>query len=164
MEPIANCKHAIPKPYWFQYEKCEKKSWELQAYTYTAFVAPLQLSRWSFTSRPRLTLGEIKKIINYCKNDYKNAMLYESPHDKRSVNTEKLSENRSITTTTVTNIVHCYESPHCKCSYYTADTNYSNCDIAGRVSIPVMTFNVTILHSSKPALIHYLNDWWVICN
>ena len=60
MEPIANCMHAIPIPYRFQYEKCEKKSWELQAYTYTAFVAPLQLSRWSFTSRPRLTLGEIK--------------------------------------------------------------------------------------------------------
>ena len=51
-------------------------------------------------------------MINYNKNDYKNAMSYESPHDKRSVNTEKLSENRSITTTTVTNMVHCYESPH----------------------------------------------------
>ena len=91
-------------------------------------------------------------------------MLYESPHDKRSVNTEKLSENRSITTTTVTNMVHCYESPHCKRSYYTADTNYTNYDIAGRVSIPVMTFKVIILYSSEPALIHYLNDWWVICN
>jgi len=34
--------HAIPIPYRFQYEKCKKKSWELQAYTYTAFVAPLQ--------------------------------------------------------------------------------------------------------------------------
>ena len=60
MEPIVNRMHAIPIPYWFQYEKCKKKSWELQAYTYTAFVAPLQLSRWYFISRPRLTLGEIK--------------------------------------------------------------------------------------------------------
>ena len=37
--------HAIPIPYRFQYEKCKKKSWELQAYTYTAFVAPLQYKR-----------------------------------------------------------------------------------------------------------------------
>ena len=110
------------------------------------------------------TYSRRNKIINYCKNDYKNAMLYESPHDKHSVNTEKLSENRSITTTTVTNMVHCYESPHCKRSYYTANTNYFSFDIVGRVSIPVMTFKVTILHSSEPALIHYLNDWWVICN
>ena len=44
MEPIANCMHAIPIPYRFQYEKCKKKSWELQAYTYTAFVAPLQIN------------------------------------------------------------------------------------------------------------------------
>ena len=44
MEPIANCMHAIPIPYWFQYEKCKKKTWELQAYTYTAFVAPLQIA------------------------------------------------------------------------------------------------------------------------
>ena len=81
-----------------------KEKLGITGHTYTAFVAPLQLSRWSFTSRPRLTLGEIK-IINYNKNDYKNTMSYESPHDKRSVNTEKLSENRSITTTTVTK--HC---------------------------------------------------------
>jgi len=46
MEPIANCMHAIPKPYRFQYEKCKKKSWELQAYTYTAFVAPLHYYMW----------------------------------------------------------------------------------------------------------------------
>jgi len=45
MEPIANCMHAIPIPYRFQYEKCKKKSWELQAYTYTAFVAPLHKFR-----------------------------------------------------------------------------------------------------------------------
>jgi len=42
MKPIANCMHAIPISYRFQYEKCKKKSWELQAYAYTAFVAPLQ--------------------------------------------------------------------------------------------------------------------------
>jgi len=42
MEPIAKCVQATPIPYRFQCEKCKKKSWELQAYTYTAFVAPLQ--------------------------------------------------------------------------------------------------------------------------
>ena len=36
--------HAIPIPYRFQYEKCKKKSWELQAYTHTAFVAPLHFA------------------------------------------------------------------------------------------------------------------------
>ena len=28
----------------------------------------------------------------------------------------------------------------------------------GRVSIPVMTFKVTILYNSEPTLIHYLNE------
>ena len=154
--------HAIPIPYWFQYEKCKKKSWELQAYTYTAFVAQLQLSRWSFISRPRLTLGEIK-IINHCKNDYKNTMSYEL-HMTNVQLILKSWAKPSITTTTVTNIVHRYESSHCKRSYYTANTNYSSFDIVGRVSIPVMTFKVTILYNSEPTLAHYLNDWWVICN
>ena len=85
-------------------------------------------------------------------------MSDESPHGKHSVNTEKLSESRSITTTTVTNIVHWYESPHDKHSYNAANTNYFSFNIVGRVTIPVMTFKITILYNPESTLIHYLNE------